>query len=88
MEMASMTKLALFITIAWSAFLPWGIATEVTAGALLVGIVAFLLKVLVLAAIIAIIESSMAKLRLFRLPNLLTGAFILAFLAVMSYFVL
>jgi hypothetical protein len=35
-----------------------------------------------------LIESSIAKMRLFRLPNLLTGSFILAFLAVMSFYVL
>jgi len=88
MEYSSMVKLVLFMTIAWSAFLPWGVATELTASAIVIGIIVFLVKVLVMAAVIAIIESSMAKSRLFRLPNLLTMAFILAFLAVMSYFVL
>jgi formate hydrogenlyase subunit 4 len=83
-----MVKLTLFITIAWSAFLPWGIATQVTVPDIAVGVVIFLAKLLALAIVIAIIESTMAKLRLFRLPNLLTGAFILAFLAVMLYFVL
>lgn len=88
MEYSSMVKLTLFITIAWSAFLPWGVATQVTAPDLALGVIIFLVKLLALALVIAVIESSMAKLRLFRLPNLLTGAFILAFLAVMSYFVL
>ena len=88
MEYSSMVKLVLFMTIAWNAFLPWGVATELTASAIAIGIIVFLVKVLVMAAVIAIIESSMAKTRLFRLPNLLTMAFILAFLAVMSYFVL
>jgi formate hydrogenlyase subunit 4 len=88
MEYSSMVKLVLFMTIAWNAFLPWGVATELTAYAIALGIIVFLVKVLVMAAVIAIIESSMAKSRLFRLPNLLTMAFILAFLAVMSYFVL
>jgi formate hydrogenlyase subunit 4 len=88
MEYSSMLKLVLFMTIAWNAFLPWGVATELTASAVALGIIVFLVKVLVMALVIAIIESSMAKSRLFRLPNLLTMAFILAFLAVMSYFVL
>ncbi|MDD1746427.1 MAG: NADH-quinone oxidoreductase subunit H [Methanomassiliicoccales archaeon] len=88
MEYSSMVKLTLFVTIAWSAFLPWGVATEITAPALALGVIVFLAKLLTLAVVIAVIESSMAKLRLFRLPNLLTGAFMLAFLAVMSYFVL
>jgi formate hydrogenlyase subunit 4 len=45
-------------------------------------------KVFFLALIIAIIESSISKLRLFRLPNLLTVSFTLALLAVMSFYIL
>lgn len=88
MEYSSMVKLTLFATIAWSAFLPWGVATELTAAAIAWGLLVLLAKLAAMAVVVAVIESSMAKLRLFRLPNLLTGAFILAFLAVMSYFVL
>ena len=44
--------------------------------------------VLVLAVVIAIIESATAKMRLFRLPNILTVAFILSLLAVMSFYIL
>ncbi len=88
MEMASMTKLVLFITIAWGAFFPFGMATEISLVPIAVGAIAFLVKLLLFALAIALIESSMAKMRLFRLPNLLTGSFILAFLAVMSFYIL
>ncbi len=88
MEMASMTKLMLCITIAWSAFFPFGMATELSPLPVAVGLIAFLVKLLLFALAIALIESSMAKMRLFRLPNLLTGSFILAFLAVMSFYIL
>jgi formate hydrogenlyase subunit 4 len=88
MEMASMTKLVLFITIAWSAFFPFGMATEVSVLAIAIGLIFFLIKLLLFAFAIALIESSMSKMRLFRLPNLLTGSFILAFLAVMSFYIL
>ena len=88
MEMASMTKMVLFITIAWSAFFPFGMAIEVSPLAITIGVVAFLVKLLLSALAIALIESSMAKMRLFRMPNLLTGSFILAFLAVMSFYIL
>jgi len=43
---------------------------------------------LAMAATIAFIESSMAKMRLFRVPNLLTVSFTLGLLAVMSYYIL
>ncbi len=88
MEMASMTKLVLFITIAWSAFFPFGMATEVSIVPIAAGVMIFLVKLLLFALAIALIESSMAKMRLFRMPNLLTGSFILAFLAVMSFYIL
>ncbi len=88
MEWASMTKLVLFMTIAWNAFFPWGIATSLDAASIIVGVVVLIVKLMTLAIAIALIESSMAKMRLFRLPNLLTGSFLLAFLAVMTYFVL
>jgi formate hydrogenlyase subunit 4 len=88
MEMASMTKLVLFLALAWNLFLPWGIATEVSLLPVVIGIAVFAVKVVALAVAIALIESSMAKMRLFRLPNLLTGSFILAFLAIMSFYIL
>ena len=88
MEWSSMTKLLLFMAIGWNAFLPWGIATSVEAGAIAIGILVFIAKVLLLVIAIALIESSIAKLRLFRLPNLLTVSFMLAFLAVLSFYIL
>ena len=63
-------------------------AIEVSPLAITIGVVAFLVKLLLSALAIALIESSMAKMRLFRMPNLLTGSFILAFLAVMSFYIL
>ncbi len=88
MEWSSMTKLALFTVIAWNAFFPWGIALEAQPLSLLMGILVIVAKMLVLVFAIALIESSIAKMRLFRLPNLLTGALLLAFLAVMTFYVL
>jgi formate hydrogenlyase subunit 4 len=88
MEMASMVKLVIFLAILSNAFFPWGIATTTDPMAVIAGVAFFFLKLLVLALIIALIESSIAKMRLFRLPNLLTVAFMLALLAVISYYIL
>ena len=88
MELAAMTKLALFLAILASVFMPWGIATTINATGIITGAVVLLAKMLVLAVAIAYIESSMAKLRLFRVPNLLTVSFTLGLLAVMSYYIL
>lgn len=88
MEMASMTKLVIFLAILSNVFFPWGIATEATPLAVMVGLLVFIVKIVLLALVIALIESSISKMRLFRLPNLLTSAFILSLLAVISYYIL
>ena len=88
MELSSMTRLVLYFTILSNVFFPWGIANDLSAVGIGVGLVSILLKVLFLALIVAIIESSISKLRLFRLPNLLTVSFTLALLAVMSFYIL
>jgi formate hydrogenlyase subunit 4 len=88
MEASSMVKLVLFLTILSNVFFPWGIATDASMDAVAVGVVVFLVKVIILALIIALVESSIAKMRLFRLPNLLTVAFTLALLAVASFYIL
>ena len=49
---------------------------------LLVGAAAITVKLLVLGALLAAVEVFIAKLRLFRVPELLAGSFVLAFLSV------
>ena len=44
------------------------------------------MKLGVLAVVIAVLETRVAKLRLFRVPELLSVSFVLALLAVMSTF--
>jgi len=88
MELASMAKLTLFFAVLASVFMPWGIATDASVGAIALGLVVFLAKALVLAGAIALIESSMAKMRLFKVPGLLTVSFTVALLAIMSYYIL
>jgi formate hydrogenlyase subunit 4 len=69
-------------------FLPWGVAgADPSLLAILIGFVAISVKVAVLAAVLAAAEVFIAKLRYFRVPELLAGSFLLALLAVTaSYF--
>jgi formate hydrogenlyase subunit 4 len=53
-----------------------------------VAVIALLLKLALLSLLIAIIETRVAKLRLFRVPELLSVSFVLALLAVTSSFLL
>jgi formate hydrogenlyase subunit 4 len=85
-EWASSMKLFLFLALLANLFIPWGVpATEATP-ALLTGAGALLVKMLALAAALALLESVVAKLRLFRVPELLSGSFALALLSVASFF--
>ena len=62
--------------------MPWGIATELSGPGLLVAASALTIKLAVSACLLATVEVFLAKLRLFRVPELLAGSFVLAFLAV------
>ena len=86
-ELASSMRLAVFLGLLVTLFIPWGIATAAAPLALAVGAAAFAAKVGLVGAGLAAGEVFMAKLRLFRVPELLAGSFLLALLAVVaSYF--
>src|SRR5438093_2084478 len=87
-EWAAGLKLLVFLTLIANVFAPWGIATTLEPTALGVGLVTYLVKVSGLAVLIGVIESMFAKLRLFRVPELLSASFILALLAVTASFLL
>jgi formate hydrogenlyase subunit 4 len=67
---------------------PWGIARDLSIGALSIGLLAFVLKLGLFGLALALIESSMLKLRVFRVPDLLGAASLLAVLAILSQFVI
>jgi formate hydrogenlyase subunit 4 len=87
-EWAAAVKLLIFFTLLGNLFVPWGVARGLTAPALLVALGSFLLKLFALAATVAVFETRIAKLRLFRVPELLSVSFVLALLAVSSSFLL
>jgi len=87
-EWASALKLLLFLTLLSNIFAPWGIATEVEPAWMALGLAVWLVKVSGLAVVIGVIESMFAKLRLFRVTDLLGVAFILSLLAVVFFYIL
>ncbi|HME52699.1 MAG TPA: NADH-quinone oxidoreductase subunit H [Candidatus Lokiarchaeia archaeon] len=86
MEYSSWTKLTCFLALLVNIFFPWGIATSISWSAIAIGIASFLGKIIALALVIALIESSMSKFRLFKLPVVSWIAFSLAFMAVILSF--
>jgi formate hydrogenlyase subunit 4 len=87
-EWASGIKLLVFLTLIANVFVPWGIATSVTPAALSIGLTAYVAKVASLAVLIGTIECMFAKLRLFRITDLLGVAFILALLGLLFFYIL
>ena len=89
-EWATGMRLTLLLALLVNLFLPWGIG-GVHPGVVDVGVgaVALLIKVAIAATLLAAGEVFLAKLRLFRVPELLAGSFLLALIAVTaSYFLL
>jgi formate hydrogenlyase subunit 4 len=87
-EWASQMKLFLFLALLSNMFFPIGIATATSPIAIVGGSAALMVKMLVLAVFVAVLESTNAKLRLFRVPELLMMAFILSLLALIFYFII
>ena len=86
-EWASSMKLLLLLTILVNTFLPWGIARDMTFPAMLISFALYVVKIGFFAFLIVILEMSFAKLRIFRVPNLLGTALVLSILAIISLYV-
>jgi formate hydrogenlyase subunit 4 len=87
-EWAQQIKLMIYGVLIANLFIPWGIATELTEVALLIGSVAIIAKLALLGIILAVSETVLAKLRLFRAPNYISFAFLLCLLGLLSHVIL
>ena len=85
-EWAVSIKLFAYMTIGIALFLPWGIAGAGNWGALPIAVVAVTLKLALGGAGLALLESVLAKLRLFLAPEFLSTAFLLAVLGMLTHF--
>ncbi len=81
-EWAAWLKVLLFFSLLGNLFVPWGVATVLTWAALGWALATLLAKLVVLAVALAVFETRVAKLRLFRVPELLAVSFVLAVLAI------
>lgn len=77
-------RLTVMVALLADLFVPWGIATAPGPAQVAIGLVSIIGKVAVLGVVLAAFEVAVAKLRLFRVPELMAGAFVLAVLAVVS----
>ena len=87
-EWANMMKLYLFVMLGVASFAPWGIASGSGFTATAEAFVFMALKLGIVGIGLVSIETSLAKMRLFRLTEFLGSAFLLATLGMLSYFIL
>jgi len=87
-EWASQIKLLLFASLIISLFFPWGIAESPKITSVLIALLAWSGKAALLAALLALLESGLAKIRLFEVPDYLSTSFVLAFLGMLVHYIL
>jgi formate hydrogenlyase subunit 4 len=87
-ELGAMVKLTLYISLIGALFAPWGIA-QPGAGPVgfVIGMGSFLVKTFSLATALAVFETSIAKMRVFRYSDFLGGALLLGLLATIFLYV-
>jgi formate hydrogenlyase subunit 4 len=85
-EWSASVKQLVLMALLVNIFFPVGIAVHVSAASLGLSLLCLMAKLLALAAAVVLVETTNAKLRLFRVPDLLSAAFILATLALLSTF--
>jgi formate hydrogenlyase subunit 4 len=86
MEWGASVKQLVLMALLVNIFLPAGLAADGSAASLGLALGVFLLKIFVLSGAVVLVETVNAKLRLFRVPDLLSAAFVLATLALLSTF--
>ncbi len=85
-EWSAAMKQMVLMTLLVNVFFPFGLSTGWSPAAALISLLTFIGKLLLLAVAVVLVETSNAKLRLFRVPELLAVAFVLSALALISTF--
>ena len=85
MEWAHSMKQMVLFTVAVDVFLPAGMMHEAGRVGMAAAAGVYAIKMLGMAVLMAGVESTRAKVRFFQLPSILGGAFVLAFLSLVTH---
>jgi formate hydrogenlyase subunit 4 len=83
---SELKQLILFTILADVFVVPWGLASSQRLDAILLAIVALLAKACAVGVVVAVIDNSFAKLRLFKITEYASAAFLLAVLGVFTLY--
>jgi len=87
-DLSAELKLLLYVSLIACLFAPWGIAApDAGLKALLIGVTAYIAKLAAGGFLLAVFETSIAKMRIFRVPEFLGAALMLGLLATLLLFV-
>jgi len=87
-ELSSSLKLLLYVSMIACLFAPWGIeSADAALPGLALGIIAYIGKLAVGGFLLVLFEASIAKMRVFRVPEFLGAALMLGLLATLLRFV-
>ncbi len=87
-ELAAMLKLVLYVSLIICVFVPWGLAiADASVADRLLGAVVYLVKLAVAGVALGVFETSIAKMRVFRVPDFVGAALMLGFLGALLLFV-
>lgn len=87
-ELASFLKLLLYVSLIACLFTPWGIGTVTADPAeVVLGVASYIAKLAAGGFLLAVFETAIAKMRVFRVPEFLGAALMLALLATLLRFV-
>jgi formate hydrogenlyase subunit 4 len=87
-DLTAALKLTLYVSLIACLFVPWGMAPpDARALPLIAGALAYLGKLAVAGALLALFETVIAKMRVFRVPEFLGAALMLGLLAALLRFV-
>jgi formate hydrogenlyase subunit 4 len=87
-ELSASLKLLLYVSLIACVFAPWGMAApSAGSGALTLGMLTYLGKLAAGGCLLAVFEMSIAKMRVFRVPEFLGAALMLGLLATLLLFV-
>jgi len=85
-EWAAAIKLVAYMTIGFALFVPWGIAGSGDGAAIPLAAAALAVKLAAAGAGLALIETLLAKMRIFMVAEFLSSAFLLAVLGMLTHF--
>jgi formate hydrogenlyase subunit 4 len=87
-ELAAMLKLVLYVSLIICVFVPWGLAiADASVADRLFGAFAYLAKLALAGVALGVFETSVAKMRVFRVPDFVGAALMLGFLGALLLFV-